>query len=235
MDLSVLKVPAFFLLFYHMFRKEERKQGLTIGVIMRNFLSRQFRKMGEVKFGMVLLLVGAVLGVVSARILKGFYWNNINILNNDYITKMKETQIDYDALRGYVYWHIFKPFILFWIVCITTLGIPYIGLCLAYIGFQGSFLTSILLMKYGFKGILLLFGYTFPHYIIYIPVMFLCFRSGFYLCKALHYDNMSRKGRSDFILKQGVFIVFLGIVLAFGGFLETYANTFILRQVLGLF
>lgn len=231
MLVPIHNVSALFLGIYHMFRKRraERKSN------MMNVLKRQFRKMGEVKFGLVLVIAGGILGLIVARVLKDFYWNNINIMDADYLKKIRDTSIDYSALLGYVYWNIFKPFVLFWVVTVTALGIPYIGLCLVYIGFQSSFFVTIVLMKYGFKGILLIFGYTFPQYLIYIPVIFLCLRSGFYLNKILHYENVSRKGRSEIIIKQILLIVALGILLALGGLVETYTNTFILRKILGLF
>ena len=231
MLLPILNVSAFFLEFYHMFMKRRAERDNN----MMNFLKRQFRRMGEVKFGLVLVIAGGILGFIVAMVLKGFYWNNINIMDADYLKKIRDTSIDYSALLGYVYWNIFKPFILFWVVTVTALGIPYIGLCLTYIGFQGSFFATIVLMKYGFKGILLIFGYTFPQYLIYIPVIFLSLRSGFYLCKILHYESISRKGRSEIIIKHILLILALGILLALGGLIETYTNTFILRKILGLF
>lgn len=205
------------------------------GNIRMNFIKRQFRRMGEVKFGIALLILGGIIGIIVAQVLKGLYWNNINILDASYLKKIRDTNIDYSALLGYVYWNIFKPFILFWVVCMTALGIPYIGLCLIYLGFQSSFFITIISMKYGFKGILLIFGYTFPHYLIYIPIIFLCFRCGFSLCQSMHYQNISKKGRSELILKHVIFIIVLGILLTLGGLLETYTNTFILRKILGLF
>ena len=202
---------------------------------MMNFFRMQFRKMGEIKFGIVLLIAGGILGFIIAKVLKGFYWDNINILNASYLKKIRDAKIEYSDLLGYVYWNIFKPFILFWIVSVTALGIPYIGLCLVYLGFQSTFFVTIVLMKYGFKGILLIIGYTFPQYILYIPVIFLCLRSGFYLCRSIHYQGISKKGRSEIIIKQVAFILALGILLGLGGLLETYTNTFLLRKILGLF
>jgi len=150
--MPIHNVSALFLEFYHMFMKRRTERNNS----MINFLKRQFRRMGEVKFGLVLVFAGVILGFIVARVLKGFYWNNINIMDANYLKKIRDTDIDYSALLGYVYWNIFRPFILFWVVAVTALGIPYIGMCLVYIGFQSSFFATIVLMKYGFKGILLL-------------------------------------------------------------------------------
>ena len=200
-----------------------------------NFLKQQLRKLGEVKFGLVLLGFGIVLGILFARLFKGFYWNNINIFDSNYIDKIKNSSIEYSVLLKYVYWNVFKPFVLFWIVCVTVLGIPFIGGCLLYMGFQGGFFVSVILMKYGIKGILLLLGYTFPHYLVYIPVALLCFRSGYWFCRSLRYDNLGRKGKTDKILKYIILILFFSFLLLVGGFLETYVNTFILKKILYFF
>lgn len=202
---------------------------------MINFLKREFRKMGEVKFGLALFIVGILLGFLIARVFKGLYWGNINLIDGDYLKKIRNANIDYSDLMGYVYWNIFRPFVLFWIVCVTALGIPYISLCLIYIGFQSGFFLTIVFMKYGFKGILLTLGYTFPHYLIYIPVIYLCLRSGFSFCKILHYGNISRRGKSELIMKYILLIIGFGILLAIGGLVETYINTYILRKILVLF
>lgn len=200
-----------------------------------NFLNKHLRRIGEVKAGLLLVAFGAILGILFARVFKSFYWGNINILNPDYLTQIKDTPIDYSVLLKYVYWDIFKSFIILWMVSITSFGIPFIALCLTYMGFQGSFFITVILMKYKLKGILLILGYTFPQYLIYIPVVFISLRMCFWLNKSLRYDNLPKKGKREKTAKYLALAVLLGVVLAAGGLAETYIGSFVLRKILNIF
>ncbi len=200
-----------------------------------NFFKQRLRRFGEVKAGLFLVAFGVILGILFARAFKGFYWGNIHILDSTYLYQIKTTPIDYSVLLKYVYWDIFKNFILLWMVCATSFGIPFIALCLTYIGFQGSFFITVILMKYKLKGILLIIGYTFPQYLIYIPVIFISIRMAFWMNKSLHYDITGKKGRREKISRYLAMALLLGVVLAVGGLSEAYIGSFILRKILHFF
>ncbi len=202
---------------------------------MQNIKLR-LKKLGEVKLGLFILALGVLLGIISAGVLKGFYWNQIDILDTNYFSEIRSVTIEYPVLFRYVLWKNFRIFILFWVFCSTALGIPYITLSVLYAGFQSGFFLAVILMRYNIKGILLLIGYTFPHYIIYIPLALLCLRSGYWLCKSMYYDTrMNKKGKAERIAKHMILIVILGAVLVIGSLLETYAGSFILKKILLLF
>lgn len=196
----------------------------------------QLKKLNETKLGLIILIIGIIIGILFARIFKGFYWDQIDLLDKNYLSRIKDYSIDYSVLLRYVIWKNFRTFILFWILSATAIGIPYMALCILYGGFQAGFFLSVILMQYNFKGILLLFGYTFPHYIIYILVAVLCLRSGYWLCRNMYYDTrMSKKRRVERIAKHLVLIIILGAVLMLGCLLETYVGSFLLKKVLLLF
>lgn len=221
------RMPALFLSPNHM---------LVIGGITMQSIRLQLRKLGEVKAGLLVLVLGILLGILFAKLFKGFYWNQIDVLNTDYFNKIKDASIDYSVLFQYVMWKNLRIYILFWILSATALGIPYMALSIWYGGFQSGFFLAVILMRYGIKGVLLIIGYTFPHYIIYIPVALLTLRSGYWLCRSMYYDTkMSKRGRTERIAKQLIFILILGAALTLGGFLETYPGSFILRRILRLF
>lgn len=199
-------------------------------------LRLRIKKLGEVKVGLIILAFGILLGIIFSKILKELYWNQLDIIDSSYFTKIRSINIDYHVLFRYVLWKNFRIFILFWILSATVLGIPYITLSILYGGFESGFFLSVILMRYGLKGILLLFGYTFPHYIIYILVALISLRSGYWLCRSMYYDTkMGRKGKVERIAKQLVLIVILGAALLLGVLTETYIGSFILKKILVLF
>ncbi len=200
------------------------------------YIQLQLRKLGEVKLGFLILAAGIILGFLFARIFRGFYWNSMDLIDTDYLHRIRDTVIDYPVLLRYVLWNIYRNFILFWIISATAVGIPYMTFCILYGGFQCGFFLTVILMRYSLKGILLIFGYTFPHYLLYIPVVFLCLRTGYWLCRGMYYDNKTgRRGKAERIARHLILIMLLALVLLIGGLLETYVASFILRKILFLF
>lgn len=198
-------------------------------------LQLQLRKLGEVKLGFLILVTGLLFGIIFARILQGLYWNSMEFIDTDYLHRIRDTAIDYPVLFKYVLWNLYRNFILFWILSATAIGIPYMAFCLLYGGFQCGFFLTAILMKYGFKGILLIFGYTFPHYLLYIPVAYLCLRTGYWLCKSMYYENKGKRGKTEKIVRHLMLIAAFALVLLIGGLLETYVASFLLKKILIFF
>ncbi len=199
------------------------------------YVQIQLRKLGEVKVGAFLLGGGIILGFLFARIFKRFYWNSMELIDADYLYRIRVTVIDYPVFLRYVLWNVYRNFILFWIITATAIGIPYMTFCILYGGFQCGFFLTAILMRYGLKGILLIFGYTFPHYLLYIPVAFLCLRIGYWFCRGMYDNKAGRRGRTERIAKHLILILLLALVLLIGGLLETYVGSFILKKILQLF
>jgi stage II sporulation protein M len=204
--------------------------------VVMQYMMLKLKKLGEIKLCVIILVLGILMGIILARIFRGFYWNQIDILDTNYISEIKNVTIDHAVLFRYVLWKDFRSFILFWIFSATALGIPYMTLSVFYGGFQAGFFLAVIMMRYNLKGIILMIGYTFPHYLIYIPVALICLRSGYWLCRSMYYDTkMNRRGKAERIAKHMVLIIILGTVLMFGGLLETYVGSFILKKILVLF
>lgn len=201
-----------------------------------NYFKQQFKRLNDVKRGLVILAIGVILGILFSKIFKSLYWNQMDLIDSTYLNKIKSTKLDYGLLFNYVLWKNFRTFVIFWIVCITPLGIPYISLSLLYCGFQSSFFVSVILMKYEIKGILLIFGYTFPHYLIYILVVFLSLRSGYWLSNSLYSGmKLNKRSKAEQIMKHLVFIIILSGILFLGSLLETYVGSYVLKKILVLF
>ncbi len=206
------------------------------GGIPMSHIRLYLRKLGEVKLGMLIAFIGILMGVLFAKLFRGLYWSQIDILNKDYFETIKNTTIDHSVLLQYVMWKNFRIFVLFWIFSATAFGIAYIAASICYGGFQIGFFVSVILMKYHLKGLLLIVGYTFPHSLIYIPLALLCLRSGYWMCHSMYYDSkLSKRGKVERIAKQLILIIILGAVLMIGGLLETYPGSFLLKKILQVF
>lgn len=145
-------------------------------------------------------------------------------------------KINYSLLFFFVLKENLKEFTVFWLLSITILGIPYMVLRLIYLGFSLGFFISVIAMQYGFKGIILILVYEFPHGLIYIPIIILSLYKGFGLCRSIYYDNRNITETIISLLKSYfLLILFLLVLLLLGSFLEAYVGSFFLKKTLGLF
>ncbi len=199
------------------------------------YVNMLLKKFGEKKTGLILFSLGLGIGIVFSKLFKNFYWNDLDLLNFTYIDYLRNMEIDYDVLRKYVLLKNFKNFALIWILAFTKIGLGSIILIIIYYGIQAGALMSVLLMGYGIRGILLIFAYTFPQFIIYIPVFILTFQGGYWLCRSLYYNEFYKKSKVELVGKYIVFIFILGVFLSIGALLETYVGSFVLIKILGAF
>lgn len=193
------------------------------------------RKYGIKVSGLTIFIVGTFCGMIISLVFKRFYWNHIDLINVNYLAYIQAMDIDYKKLLNYVLWSAFRNFILIWGVCFTKLGIGLTIFLLLYYGIRVGFFISVLFIEYGLKGFFLLFAYTFPQIIIYIPVLILSFQGGYWLCKNLYFVGVQQKSQLQIIAKYSIFILILAFFLFLGGLLETYIGSFILIRIINSF
>lgn len=161
--------------------------------LIMKYINILMRKYGERKTGLILFMIGIAIGVLVSRIFKGLYWNELDIINVSYFNLIVTMEIDYKILRNYVLWKNFRNYFIIWGLSFTKIGITCIGFVLIFYGFKAGFLITVLLMGYKLKGISLLIGYTFPQFLIYIPLMFLSLQGAYWLCKNLYFNGIYKK------------------------------------------
>lgn len=201
-----------------------------------NKLKLKFRRLSDGNKGYLFLALGILIGVISSRLLKNHYLDTVDLVNPKYMDKLSKTVLNYKVLLQYVQWKNIRSFVIFWIGCFTPIGIPFLAVVCSYIGFRISFFITVVIMQYGFKGILLIFGYTMPHFLLYGLITFLCIKGGYWLNKNLYQEHMmGRRNRNKFIFVQIMFILLLGFGLIIGGYIETYAGSYLLKKIVGIF
>lgn len=193
-------------------------------------------RLNVAQISVILVIIGLFLGVLFANLFQSFYYERMMAYHNVIFTEIVAENINYSALFFYILKENFKEFIVFWMLSITILGIPYMVLRLVYFGFSIGFFISAIAMQYGLKGILLILAYEFPHGLIYLPIIIFSLYKGFDLCKSIYYDNRNFSGMIMLQLKNyTLLIVFLAMLLLLGSFLEAYVGSFFLKKTLGLF
>ncbi|HHT56740.1 stage II sporulation protein M [Herbinix luporum] len=191
------------------------------------------QSMSLIQISILLMILGVFFGVLFANIFQSSYYDRMMNYHNLVFTEIVREDIDYTGLFLYVLNKNFKEFIVFWLISITILGIPYMIFKLLTLGFSMGFFISAIAMQYGFKGILLILSYGFPHGLIYIPLIILCLYKGYSLCVSIYYDKRNYAGTIMEHIKSNIFVlIFLAVLLLLGSFLEAYVGSFFLKKTL---
>lgn len=199
-------------------------------------LKLQLHRLGVVQISILLLIIGLFFGILFANLFRNSYDTQMLQYQNNVFTEITANEIDYPGLFRYVLAKNLNEFVVFWLLCITILGIPYMAYKIISFGFFTGFFISEITMQYGFKGILLILVYAFPQGLLYLPIALVSLYKGYGMCKSIYRDNRSHmSGLTKSIKPNLIVILILAIVLVIGSFLEAYVGAFLLKKTLGMF
>lgn len=139
------------------------------------------QKKGPLVLPVVLLLLGIALGQLTVR---GCYYFFPDLLENWNISYQKEVIKETEnvfQLFQYLFFNQCQMLLIFWLLSITILGLPYYVICILKVSFQVSFLIGSFLLFHGTKGIFLGFCNYFPSIICRLPMYYICIKYGLQL------------------------------------------------------
>lgn len=196
----------------------------------------QVHKLNVIQISVILLIIGLFLGVLCANVLKANYIDQMQKFEDDIFLKISAGNIDYTGFLGYVLRKNFSRFIIFWLLSITILGVPYMVLKVTSFGFYSGFFISAITMQYGWKGLVLVLAYFFPQGLLYVPIALLCLYKGFELCRTIYSENRNNFNGIAKLLKSYLFIILLlAVALFIASLLEAYPGAYLLKRALGSF
>ena len=199
-------------------------------------LKIQFSRLSVKQIAVILLILGLFTGILCANVFHESFSRQLWLYEDHVFQEVADNDINYAGLFRYVLGNNFKDYILFWLLSITILGIPYIALKIISFGFYAGFFISAVTMQYGFKGMLLVIMYVFPHGLVYLPIALISLYRGFQLCREIYQQNHSSlRGLFKPIRNNLFLILLLAIILIFASFLEAYPGAYLLKKTLGLF
>lgn len=199
-------------------------------------LRLQFKSLNVVQISLFLLMIGLFLGVLCANLFKDNYTAQIQNYEADVFSKISAGNINYSGLFRYILGKNFNGFLVFWLLSITILGIPYMALKITSFGFFAGFFISSATMQYGVKGLFLVLVYVFPHGLLYLPIALFSLYKGYEICRTIYHDNRTNVVGIERLIRQNLLlIVLLAIALLVASFLEAYPGAYFLKKALGLF
>ena len=185
---------------------------------------------------LILLIIGLFLGIVCANVFQDHFTKRLQVYEDNVFTEIAGSEIDHAGLFRFVLGNNFSDFIMFWLLCITILGIPYMALKITSFGFFTGFFISAVTMQYGFKGIVLVLVYIFPHGLLYLPIILICLYRGYLLCRDIYQTSHTSLVSILKPLKTHLpVILLLAVALIFASFLEAYPGAYFLKRALRLF
>jgi stage II sporulation protein M len=199
-------------------------------------LKLQLNRLSVIQIAIFLLIFGLFLGVLCANVFQENYSEQMQNYENNVFSEITANDIDYSGLFVYVIGKNINDFIVFWLLSITILGIPYMALKITSFGFFTGFFISAVTMQYGLKGILLILVYIFPHGLLYLPIALISLYKGYELCRKIYHTNRTSLGGLTKPIKSHLIIILLlAVALLVASFLEAYPGAFLLKRALGLY
>lgn len=200
---------------------------------MRSTINMFKERLGVVRFIVVLLLVGIVLGTIAANLLQRYYIDDLEMINRYFGTNIQLIKINYGSLLKYVLAKRLKEFIIIIGSGCIVFGVPLLSLTVLYKGLSIGFAISSSILCYGFKGIILYIAYVFPQCIIFVPVYFLMIKKSYSLCDTIYFSGkVTRKGRKSIANEYIPIISILLLFQVIGCLVETYINSSIVKNVI---
>lgn len=182
---------------------------------------RERRTMSAYHLDMVFFLCFFV-GIVWANLLGDNSRNRFFMLNEYYLQQLKYSKIDYNGLLLYILENRLPYLLLMVLLSFTLAGILIQILFVGYFGASFGFLCVMAITNFGWKGLVYIGGFLFPHYIFYI-IFYMLFLRIFIKKK----EGITT-GRKELMMQAGVLI----FLLILGFFSESYVNPIFLKRLI---
>ncbi len=186
-----------------------------------------------------LFLGSFLLGVVAMNFGNEFFLTEEGIFSTASINRLKYIEIDSSSFLKYVLKHRMGEGVVLILLSGTGIGLVSVYACIIWQGMLAGMTITAATIRFGMKGLLLILGGVFPHQLLLIPaqVMLLgwcyenCGRGRFSGKYAVCYVQ-SRKQQ---FLRQGIVLLWIGIVILIGCILESYVNPIFISDLIKIF
>ncbi len=169
-------------------------------------------------------------GVICANVLGIAAGRELGAMNEYFINRYMYADIQGRELFPFLFYKRIPEFFLMLVLSAGIYRTLVADVYICYIGFSVGFLSVIAIMNCGMKGILLMFGFFFPQWLFYAPVLVL-WRYGLMRYKGIGKEHISMERKKAQHMKASAWI-FLVLALFFMGlFTESYVNPFFLQKI----
>lgn len=215
--------------------KDECKDSFSIymdGIFMQ-FEYRKTQNINLVSF----FVVGLFGGMIIMNLGKSILLENTGLLDEYTLQQIEAMTVEHSAFFYFVLKERFSKAIVLAILSTTYLGMV---ICIGTVWWYGMCIGAFLagsVIRYGFKGVLLVCISIFPHYLFYIPAIIALFAWCEKLYRTIYYEQRQGRGKNGQYGFLRYLLQFMGIVIALliGVFLESFLNPILLKSMLRFF
>jgi hypothetical protein len=182
---------------------------------------------------------GFIIGIIVMNMGKTFLLAEGGVLNIHSLNRMKYLEVDGTALLRFVLSE--RAAIIALLVVLAT---TFAGIAASYLftfgqgALIGMFITAATI-RYGLKGILLIIVGLFPHQLLLIPAWVMLLNWCCQLCCKFYFPakdcELDYANRRRYLLKKGVWLLWIIGVVIIGSILECYVNPILVTEILNIF
>ncbi|MBO5302489.1 MAG: stage II sporulation protein M [Lachnospiraceae bacterium] len=179
-------------------------------------------------------------GVIWANILGMASGKDLGAMNAYFMNRYMYADIQGRELFLYLFYERVPEILILFILSIGIYGTIVVNGYICYVGFSVGFLFVISIMNYGISGIALMFGFFFPQWLFYVPMIgiwhyalhtFKNKEKNMYRNLGYLYQRIGDSPKKQYIKYMVYFII--AFALLFGGILlESYVNPYILQRII---
>lgn len=182
-----------------------------------------------------LFLAGVLLGILLLSFGKKGLLEESGVLGEEMLYHMKYMTVDSNAFLWYVLGERLQTVVIAAVLATTYLGLAAVCTMTVWFGMSTGMFVSIVLMRYGIKGILLAVVGIFPQYLVYVPAFYFLMIWCEQVCRGIYFEkNVALEDKKQLLLKLFQ-LVLITIVVIIGILLESYVNPALLGGLLKIF
>ena len=179
-----------------------------------------------------------IVGILIMNIGRYYFLSDDGILNFTTLSRIKYLNVNGTMLLRYTLFERFK--IVFILIIFST---TFIGICFSYIfvawqGVLAGMLLSASVIRYGFRGIILVLAGIFPQQLLLVPAWIMLLNWCYQLCCKFyfpHKDVETSLNQRHYLVRKSLILLWIIGVVIIGCILESYVNPIVLTEAIKIF
>ena len=191
------------------------------------------------KIWLLLFFAGFLAGILIMNICGISLLGEDGIFNEASINRLKYMEVNKRELFVFVVPRRLKQYFAMGILSTTFLGIWILYGNVIMQGMLAGMMITAAFIRFGVKGLLLLFSVMFPQQLLFVPAMFMMLCWCYQNCSMLYYPAKCiwpcGRGKKKQYLCQGVILFWIVGVVCIGCILASYVNPILITDIMKIF
>lgn len=155
------------------------------------------------------------------------------------VNRLKYIEIDSNRFFRYVLKNRVGESALLLLLSTTGIGLASVYVCIIWEGVLMGMTITAAVIRFGIKGLLLVLGGSFPHQLLLIPAQIMLLGWCHENCTRIHFPSRYTpayyNSKKQQFIRQGITLLWIGIVVLVGCILESYVNPMLISDLVKIF